>query len=169
MTEPGAMTREQQGQITVALIVVVALCVVAAGFFFVPRWMEESRVRKQAQELAHSLSGKLVILPKGEHRDTLPEMDVWGRRFEAAFKVEEYYQSVTVTSGGRDLVQGNGDDISGVYTRRDFGKAIGDGIERGARRVGKGFTDGALESLKGDDDKGSGGFLSRFRKKKDEK
>ena len=165
MTEPGTMTQKQQGRITVALIVGVVL----AGFFFIPRWTEESRVRRQARELARGLSGQLMQLTKGEHRDTLPERDVWGRRFEVVFNVGEYRQSVTVTSGGRDLVHGSSDDISGKYTRMDLDKVVGDTIERGARRVGKGFTDGALESLKRDDDKGSGGFLGRLRKKKAEK
>lgn len=160
------LTTEQQNQLSTILVVCTALCVVGAGIFFVPRWVENGRVRTRAQELARSLSGKLKELPNGEHKDTLPEVDAWGRRFEAAFKVDEYHQSVIVTSSGRDCVLGSGDDISSKYTHTNLDKMVGDTIERGARRVGKGFTDGALESLKGDDDKGSGSFFSRFRKKK---
>ena len=163
------LTKQQSDQLTNILIGCMVLCVIGAGVFFIPRWREDSRVRRQAETLARSLSGKLKELPNGEHKDTLPEVDAWGRRFEAAFKVDEYHQSVIVTSSGRDCVFGNGDDISGKYAYMNLSKAVGDGIERGARRVGKGFTDGALESLKGDDDKGSGGLLSRFRKKKVQK
>lgn len=161
------LTKQQSDQLTNILIGCAILCVVGAGIFFIPQWMEDSRVRRQAETLARGLSGKLEELPKGEHKDTLPEQDAWGRRFEAVFKVDEYYQSVIVTSSGRDLVHGSGDDISGKYSHMNLSEAVGDGIERGARRVGKGFTDGALESLKGDDAKGSGGFLSWFKRKKD--
>lgn len=146
--------------------IVVAACIIpliVGGAIMVPRWITESRVRAQAQELARALSGQLPELSEGR-TELLPERDAWNQEFEAVFVVGGYTRSVTVSSVGRDGIQGNGDDISGRCSRTDVGKAIGDTVERGAKRVGKGFTDGVLDSLKGDEDVG---ILDRFRRKKD--
>lgn len=141
----------------------VVLSLIVGGAIVIPRWITESNVRAQAQELARQLSGQLAELPEGR-TEFLTETDAWGREFKAVFVVGDYIRSVTVSSVGRDGVADTGDDISGRCSRTDVAKAIGDTVERGAKRVGKGFTDGVLDSLKGDEDVG---ILDRFRRRKD--
>ena len=152
------MTREQKIS-GIAAVCIIPLIV--GGAIMIPRWITESGVRAQAQELARELSGQLPELSEGR-TEFLPERDAWGRNFEAVFVVGDYVRSVTVSSAGRDGVPDSGDEISGRCSRTDVAKAIGDTVERGAKRVGKGFTDGVLDSLKGDKDVG---ILDRFRRK----
>lgn len=153
------MTQKQKiGSIAIGACIIA---LIVGGAIKIPRWITESNVREQAQRLARELSKQLPELSEGR-TEFLSERDAWDQEFEAVFVMDDYSRSVTVSSVGRDGIQGNGDDISGKCSRTDVAKAIGDTIERGAKRIGKGFTDGVLNSLKGDKDVG---ILDRFRRK----
>ncbi len=156
------MTSKQERN-TIGIVAALGVTsLIVGGAIMIPRWNEVSRTRELAQALARQLSEQLPELTEGRS-EFLPEQDAWGQEFEAVFVVGDYSRSVTVTSVGRDGV-GSDDDISGRCRHLDVAKAIGDTVERGANRVGKGFTDGVLDSLKGDEDVG---ILDRFRKDKD--
>lgn len=71
-----------------------------------------------------------------------------GKQFHATTNIGRYGKSVIVTSGGHDLTQETDDDVSATSTYTDIDEMVGDTIERGSRRVGKGLVEGVIDGIR---------------------
>ncbi len=129
----------------------VLLIVFFLGLFisYIPGWLRNNKTRKQAQEIAQRhIKHTSSHLEKGQYTIMLPDLDLWGKQFQVITNIGKYGKSVRVTSSGHDLTQETDDDISATSTHTDIDKIVGDTIEHGSRRIGKGLVEGVIDGIR---------------------